>query len=270
MAALTQYNIDSRKEDIEWFLEEFEEILAENISDKRFTRAHSTIDNFTRKNLLMSMIAYRFENDIEKSKKYLQDAQVAVKKTKDLADLVSSIEGLDSSHEPNCLLPEFIEYPIFVSLINRNLDDIETLYDVYCNDVTEKTGGFPYAQQFAPILMLGALDKKEEFLIAYPKFIAIKKGSGEQWSAHYIDMLAAIVERDQEKIDALLLDAEQQMQSHGASKKWGDDVMSGGLEYNAIVYDYQGTAMCCLAKLRGMQVNHFSCYYPKEIIGGYA
>lgn len=266
MAALTQYNIDNTKEDTEWFLEEFEEIVAENITDKRYTRAHFTIGRYAEKNFLMSMIAYRHENDIEQSKKYLQDAQVAVQKTKDLADLVGSIEGLDTSHEPNCLLPEFIEYLFFVSLINRNLNDIETLYDVYCSDVTEKTVGFPYAQQFAPILMLGTLDKKEEFLIAYPKFVAFKKGGGEQWSAHYVDMLEAIVERDQDKFDALLLDAEQQMQSHGTSKKWGDDVMSGGLEYNAIVYDYQGTAMCCLAKLRGMQVNHFSCYYPEEII----
>lgn len=266
MAALTQYNIDNTKEDIDWFLGEFEEILTENISDKEYTQTHSTIDNFTEKNLLMSMIAYRFENDIEKSKKYLRDAQVAIQKTKYLAEKMATVEELDTTNEPNCLLPVFFEYPIAVSLINRNLDDIKTLYEVYCSDVTAKTKSFPFAQQFSPLLMLGALDKKEEFLTAYSTFVAIKKGGGEQWSAHYVDMLAAIVERDQKKFDALLLDAEQQMQSHGTSKKWGDDVMSGGLEYNAIVYDYQGIAMCNLAKLRGMQVNHYSNYYPNEII----
>ena len=137
MAALTQYNIDSRKEDIEWFLGEFEEILSEIISEKKYTSAHLKIRDFTEDNLLMSMISYRHESDINQSKKYLQDAQIAVQKTKDLADLARSIEGLDTAHEPNCLLPGFFEYSIFVSLINRNLNDIETLYNVYCSGVTE-------------------------------------------------------------------------------------------------------------------------------------
>lgn len=237
-----------------------------NLAKGRYTSVHSRLSGYVQDNIECSMIVCRHELDFCKGIHFLQDAQTVVNRINDLKELLVSLEGIDTSHEPNCLLPVFFEYPVYVSLLNKNINDVKVLFEAYHSPVTKKDSGFAFAQQFSPLLMAGILGKEEEFFQRYKVFNNLKKDSGEQWFAHYIDMLKAIIERDQPNFDALLLDAEQQMKSHGVSKKWGDDIMSGGLEYNAIAYDYQGTAMCCLAKMRGMQVNHFSCYYPKEII----
>ncbi len=266
MRELTSDQIEQTRKDTVWFLDEFDRIFKKMISKQEYTGAHSKASQYAEESILMSMVSYRHDNDIDAAKRYLADARLAIVKTQELAELVGTMDGLDVSTEPNCLLPVFLEYPISVALLNKNINGVSTLYEVYCSDVMAKKRSFPFAQQFARLLMLGALDKKTEFREAYTKFSGVKKDKGEQWFAHYVDMLAAIVERDQGRFDSLLLDAEEQMKNHGTSKRWGDDVMSGGLEYNSIVYDYQGTAMCCLALMRGMQVNHFSCYYPEEII----
>lgn len=236
------------------------------LARKKYTTLHSRLSGYIEDNLFCSMTAYRFENNPGKSIQFLQDAQSAVSRINDLKELLVSLEGIDTSHEPNCLLPVFFEYPVYLSLLNKRIEDVDVLYATYHSPVTKKDAGFAFSQQFPPLLMAGILGKEEEFYQRYEAFNNLKKDSGEQWFAHYIDMLKAIIERDQSSFDALLLDAEGKMKSHGISKKWGDDIMSGGLEYNSIVYDYQGTALCCLAKMRGMKVNHFSYYYPEEII----
>lgn len=266
MEVLTSQQIESRKEDILCFFDDFEEILSEKISEQRYTSACTTISEFAEKKILWSMIAHRHDKDVDAAKQSLIEAQISATKIQSLAELLLALNGVDTKYEPNCLLPFCYEYITYAALLNRGISSVEVLLKAFNSDVTEKDGGFPFAQQFAPLLMLGALDKKTEFLKAYSKFTKLKKGACEQWYAHYVDMLAAIVERDQERFDSLLLEAESQMKNHGTSKKWGATVMSGGLEYNSIVYDYQGTAMCCLALIRGMQVNHFSCYYPEEVI----
>ncbi len=274
MDALTEEQIGFICEDSLDEIEEFDEIYEGVLNEFQYTTASSVISEHCQESILMSMISFRVDNNIKKAKFYLSNARIAITKFQSLRELIEQLmvdEKLDVTVEPNCLLPVFLEYPLYLALLNKNLEDIQLLHNIYISNVTAKKRGFPFSQQFSPLILMGCLDQQEEFTEMYKEFMTIKsipKDAFEQWLVLYIDMLAAIVERDQDKFDQLHLKAEAAMQSHATDKKWGEDFMSGGLEDNALVYDYQGTAMCCLATLRGMQVNHFSKYYPKEIILG--
>lgn len=239
---------------------------------KKYTSMSSKLSYVAKDSILLSMISYRVENDATQSQQHLLAGQVVVEKIQSLQALLESLmlnEGLDIKHEPNCILPEFLEHPIYLSLLNKNINDLVVLQEVCESDVTEKDKGFAFAGKLSPLLLMGVLDQKNNFMEAYKSFREIKsiqKNRYERWNAFYVDMLAAIVERDQSRFDSLHLQAEAAMQNHARDKKWDDDLMSGGHEYNVLIYDYQGTAMCCLALLRGMRVNHFSCFYPEELI----
>ena len=263
---LTEEHIERIRSRLSRSIERADIVFDKLLKEGKYSSLSRSISNHSSEFVQMSMITYRIDNDIQESKRYLDDAKNLVKRMQELHKTLELLENVEVGKDPNCIHPEFIESSIFLSLINRQLDDVNSLQVIYESVITNKEGGFIFAQQYSPILMIGALDQKDAFHNAYKTFKEFKKSYFEQGLSLYIDMLAAIIDRDQEKFDELHLSAEAAMQDHATDSKWGDDFMTGGHEYNDIAYDYRGTAMCCLAQLRGMQVNHFSSYYPKEII----
>lgn len=263
---LTEEHIERMRSRLSRSIDRAEIVFDKLLKEEKYSFLSGSISDHSSKFIQMSMISYRIDNDILESKRYLDDAQNLVKRMQGLHKALELLENVEAGKDPNCIHPESLEIPVFLSLINRQLDDVNSLQTIYESVITNKDGGFIFAQQYSPILMIGALDQKDAFHNAYKTFREFKKSYFEQGLSLYIDMLAAIIDRDQEKFDELHLSAESAMHDHATDNKWGDDVMTGGHEYNVLAYDYRGTAMCCLAHLRGMQINHFSSYYPKEII----
>ncbi len=263
---LTEEQVIFLKEDSIDFVEDVNEIHGKILNQKKYSFLASSISDYAKENIQLSMICYRVDNNVEEVIHYVKNAKDAVSR---MVNLQLELKGLKSGSvgsEPNCISIEFLESLSFVAILNKSFDALENVNNIYNSNVTTDVGLFHFAQQYTPLLLLGALDKKEEFESAYHTFKALKKSYFEEGLSLYIEMLAAIVSRDQTLFDDLHLQAEAAMKSHATDKKWGDDIMTGGHEYNAIAYDYRGTALCCLAKMRGMLVNHFSCFYPKEII----
>lgn len=263
MNKLDEKQLELLEDDVLFVLSRFEQSYEKMLRKERYNNLAGKIADLTDYSVRMSMIEYRVKNNIEQSRKYLSQAQRAVLILKDLEKLfISKCET-----EPEAKIrPTALEGTIFLSLANKKVNDLSIINSIFCGSVYSNHGLYDFAQQYTPLLLLGALDKRAEFESAYQIFKDIKKSYFEEGLSLYIDMLSAIVSRDQALFDGIHLQAEAAMKSHATDKKWGNDFLTGGHEYNAIAYDFRGTALCCLAKVRGMQVNHFSCYYPKEII----
>lgn len=263
---LTEEQIIFLKEDSIDFVEDVNEIHEEILNQKKYSFLASSISDYAKENIQLSMIFYRVDKNIEQMFHYVKNAEDAVSRMVNLQLELKDLKSGSIGSEPNCISIEFLESLSFVAILNKNFVALGNVNNIYNSDVTTDAGLFHFSQQYTPLILLGALDQKGDFDIAYHTFKALKKSYFEEGLSLYIDMLAAIVSRDQSLFNDLHLQAEAAMQSHATDKKWGDDIMTGGHEYNTIAYDYRGTALCCLAKMRGMEVNHFSCFYPKEII----
>lgn len=249
------------------YINNIDVILEKLINEKKYSRVAVVLNNHIKELVQMSMITYRVDKEYLESINYIKGAQNVIPKMQSLQHQIEKLNKKDIGIEPaNNIGIEYLLDLILIALLNKDSKLLDEVSGIYNSNVVSDEGIFPFAQQYTPLLLMGALDQKEAFEIAYKKFKELKKSYFEEGLSLYIDMLNAIISRNQNLFDELHLEAEVAMQRHATDKKWGDDMMTGGHEYNAIAYDYRGTAMCCLAKMRGMSVNHFSCFYPREII----
>ena len=256
--------IQARRKRIADELNDTPGILAKLYSRQDFARIGHNVDLMARSLLLRGMMSYRIEDDVKAA---FSDFQASCELTKEFDRAIKGIQGGEPGLQTAYLDIADLGIPLYTCLLASNWDRVVVIAKLSQHPAVQEKGD-PIRAIMSKLLVALILDDKNEFTVLRSKYDRLKKSHWWQYFIIYIDLYESVLNRDQERFDALMETAEKKFQARASDRKFGDlrPEYGGGQENNAVVLDFMSLGIAKVALKRGMRVARDSDVMPRSLL----